>query len=188
MSDNKNKKEHRASTLAALLEEKPKRGRPPRAVSRQTVYVALTQKQKDILSELAVALPDGLSRADLPDLAITILSARFEALRRAVADREREIPEGVTDLESLYLLWDLSLPSYEESDTKWTSIRVSPQQVIELGRVHGTLNAVFNANRSQTFELALVLLTQFLEDKTVHDAAAPATLSELRKKVRAIYL
>ena len=34
-------------------------------------------------------LPEGLSRADLPDLAISILSARFEALRRAVADREQ---------------------------------------------------------------------------------------------------
>jgi hypothetical protein len=188
MSDNKNKQERKTSTLAALLAEKPKRGRPPRAVSRQTVYVSLTQEQKDHLSEMSDRLPDGLVRADLPDLAITILSARFEALRRAVADREREIPEGVTDLESLYLLWDLPLPSREEANNKWTSIRVSPQQVIELGRVHGTLNAVFNANRSQTFELAIVLLSQFLEDETVHDSTIPLTLSELRKKAQSIYL
>ena len=188
MSDNIDKKERKASTLAALLEEKPKRGRPPRAGSRQTVYVALTQEQNERLSEMSGMLPDGLVRADLPDLAITILSARFEALRRAVADREREIPEGITDLESLYLLWDLPLPPHEEANNKWTSIRVSPQQVIELGRVHGTLNAVFNANRSQTFELALVLLSQFLENETVHDSMAPLTLGELRKKAQSIYL
>jgi hypothetical protein len=188
MSENKDKKERKASTLAALLEEKPKRGRPPRAVSRQTVYVSLTPEQKKRLSELSDLLPDGLSRSDLPDLAITILSARFEALRRAVADREREIPEGVTDLESLYLLWDLPLPAQNDSEIKWTSIRVSPQQVIELGRVHGTLNAVFNANRSQTFSLAMVLLSHFLEDDAVHDPAESSTLSELRKKVRGIYL
>ncbi|MEJ2748071.1 MAG: hypothetical protein P8183_09215 [Anaerolineae bacterium] len=188
MSDNKNKKERKTSTLAALLEEKPKRGRPPRAVSRQTVYVALTQAQKDLLSDLASLLPEGLNRADLPDLAITILSARFEALRRAVADREREIPEGITDLESLYLLWDLSLPIDDGLETKWTSIRVSPQQVIELGRVHGTLNAVFNANRSQTFSLALVLLTQFLQNKSSYNLPTASNLSELRKMVRAIYL
>jgi hypothetical protein len=188
MSENKNKKERKTSTLAALLKEKPKRGRPPRAVSRQTVYVALTQAQKDHLSELASLLPDGLGRADLPDLAITILSARFEALRRAVADREREIPEGITDLESLYLLWDLPLPIHDDAETKWTSIRVSPQQVIELGRVHGTLNAVFNANRSQTFSLALELLAQFLQNKVINDLLTSSDLAELRKKVRAIYL
>ncbi len=188
MSDNKEKKERKASTLAALLEDKPKRGRPSRAVSRQTVYVALTQEQKERLSELATMLPGGLSRADLPDLAITLLSARFEALRRAVADREKEIPEGVTDLESLYLLWDLPLPIHEDSETKWTSIRVSPQQVIELGRVHGTLNAVFNANRSETFSLALVLLSQFLESNATNDLSTTMSLAELRKYVRAIYL
>lgn len=188
MSNNKDPKKRKASTLAALLEEKPKRGRPPRAVSRQTVYVALTQEQKIQLSELAALLPDGIGRADLADLAITILAARFEALRRAVYDREREIPEGVTDLESLYLLWDLPLPTYEEAETKWTSIRVSPQQVIELGRVHGTLNAVFNTNRSQTFGLALVLLAQFLEGGVAQDAQKPLTLSKLRKIAQAIYL
>ncbi|MCB9420385.1 MAG: hypothetical protein H6667_11290 [Ardenticatenaceae bacterium] len=187
MSDNKDKRERKASTLAALLEEKPKRGRPPRAVSRQTVYVALSQTQKDRLGELASLLPQGLSRADLPDLAISILSTRFEALRRAVADRDREIPEGVTDLESLYLLWDLSLPT-DDPDIKWTSIRVSPQQVIDLGRVHGILNAVFNANRSKTFDLALMLLSQFLHDGNIYDPGEPSTLSELRKKLRAIYL
>ena len=112
----------------------------------------------------------------------------LEALRRAVADREREIPEGVTDLESLYLLWDLPLPAQNDSETKWTSVRVSPQQVIELGRVHGTLNAVFNANRSETFGLAMVLLGQFLEDGTVHNPAESSTLSDLRKKARSIYL
>ena len=188
MSDNKNKKERKASTLAALLEEKPKRGRPPRTVSRQTVYVALAQEQKEQLSELSNLLPQGLSRADLPDLAITILSARFEALRQAVADREREIPEGITDLESLYLLWDVPLPNQGDSETKWTSIRVSPQQVIELGRVHGTFNAVFNANRSQTFGLALDLLAQFLQDQTSYDLPALPTLNELRKAIRRFYL
>lgn len=116
------------------------------------------------MKQLAGLLADEISRADVPDLAISILSARLEALRRAVADRNREMPEGITDLESLYLLWDLPLPTSDEKDAKWTSIRVSPQQVIELGRVQGTLNAVFGANRSQTFSLALSLLEQHIED------------------------
>ena len=74
-----NAKKRSPSTLAALLKEKPKRGRPPRAVSRQNVYVALSAQQKSDMSELAEQLPEYLSRADLPDLAITILAARLEA-------------------------------------------------------------------------------------------------------------
>ena len=154
----------RPSTLAALLKEKPKRGRPSHNVSRQNVYVALTKPQKKQMKQLAGYLAEEISRADVPDLAISVLSARLEALRRAVADRNREMPEGITDLESLYLLWDLPLPTADEKDPNWTSIRVSPQQVIELGRVHGTLNAVFGASRSQTFSLALSLLEQHIED------------------------
>lgn len=177
-------KKRDASTLAALLEEKPKRGRPQRAVQRQNVYVALSAVQKRVMKELAQQLPDGLGRADLPDLAVSILAARLEALRRAVAGRNREIPEGVTDLASLFLLWDLPLPP-EDSEKKWTSIRLSPQPAIELGRAHGTLNAVFGANRSQVFELALMLLSQFLED---YPQDVPGDVAQLREKILDIYL
>lgn len=181
MSDTDKKK---ASTLAALLEEKPKRGRPRRSVQRQNVYVALSVAQKQQMKQLGKDLPDGLGRADLSDVAVSILAARLESLRRAVAGRNREIPEGITDLESLYLLWDLPLPN-EAEDVKWTSIRLSPQQAIELGRAHGTLHAVFGANRSQTFSLALALLEQFLED---HPPVIPISLAELREKILDIYL
>lgn len=174
----------RSSTLAALLEDKPKRGRPQRDVKRQNVYVALSTSQKQMMKELAQQLPDGLGRADLSDLAVSILAARLEALRRAVAGRNREIPEGITDLASLYLLWDLPLPP-KEPDQKWTSIRLSPQPSIELGRAHGTLNAVFGASRSQTFELALMLLAQFLED---YPQAELIDLAKLREKIFDIYL
>lgn len=171
----------RASTLAALLKEKPKRGRPSRNVSRQNVYVALSKSQKKQMKQLAVLLADQISRADISDLAISVLSARLEALRRAVADRNREMPEGITDLESLYLLWDLPLPTSDEQEPNWTSIRVSPQQVIELGRAHGTLNAVFGANRSQTFSLALSLLEQLIEDHPLIQQYT--TVEELRKHI-----
>jgi hypothetical protein len=180
MSSNKRSK-RRSSTLAALLEEKPKRGRPPRNVSRQNVYVALTPAQKEGMSQLAAHLPKGLSRADLPDLAISFLAARLEGLRRDVADRNREIPEGVTDLESLYLLWDLPLPSNLKLST-WTSIRVSPQQAIELGRTHGTLKAVFGVNRSHAFSLGLALLTQYLTQEPLHEREM--TLEELHDKMQ----
>jgi len=174
----------RTSTLAELLKDKPKRGRPPHPVSRQNVYVALTPEEKKEMKRLAVSLPANLSRADLPDLAIAVIAARLEALRRAVADRNREIPEGVTDLESLYLLWDLTIPK-NQTERKWTSIRVSPQEAIELGRAHGTLNAAFGANRSETFSLALILLAQFLED---HPVPETATLGEIRKTIMSNYL
>lgn len=174
----------RASTLAALLEEKPRRGRPRSSVQRQNVYVALSAAQKALLQRLASDLPAGVVRADLPDIAVSILAARLESLRRAVAGRNREIPEGITDLSSLYLLWDLPLPD-ENEELKWTSIRLSPQPAIELGRAHGTLHAVFGANRSQTFALALALLTQFIED---HPQLDPITLADLREKVMDIYL
>jgi hypothetical protein len=177
---NGSKDKRRASTLAALLEEKPKRGRPRRNVARQNVYVALSAGQKAIMSELAQRLPDGLARADLPDLAISFLDARLEALRRDVADRNREMPEGITALESLYLLWDLPLPA-DGATPKWTSIRVSPQQAIELGRAHGTLNALFGANRSQTFALGLSLLGQFLQINSLKTTAM--SLGELREKI-----
>lgn len=185
MSQKKDKTENeakeRASTLAALLKDKPKRGRPSRNVSRQNVYVALAKSQKKQMKQLANLLADEISRADIPDLAITVLSARLESLRRAVADRNREMPEGITDFESLYLLWDLPLPTADEKEPSWTSIRVSPQQVIELGRAHGTLNAVFGANRSQTFSLSLVLLEQLVEDHPLIKQFE--TIDELRKQI-----
>ena len=148
--------ERRRSTLAALLEEKPKRGRPARSVSRKNVYVSLSQEQKQRVLDMARELPGGLGRADIPDLAISLLTVRMDLLRRDVADRDIEIPEGVTDLESLYLLWDLTPPP-EDAKAKWTTIRLSPQQVIELGRSHGVLKALFGVNRSQVYGLCLTL-------------------------------
>lgn len=184
MAKKKDEQNKRASTLAALLEEKQKRGRPPSAVSRQNVYVALSDEQKQTMTDLAAALSDGLSRADLPDLAVSILAARMEGLRRAVSGRNQEIPEGITDMVSLFLLWDLPLPP-EDPERKWTSIRLSPQQAIELGRAHGTLNAAFGANRSETFELALCLLVQFFEE---HPPEETAALSQVKGQIRDIYL
>ncbi|MFO7662501.1 MAG: hypothetical protein R6X18_07890 [Chloroflexota bacterium] len=154
--------DQKVSTLKELMRDKPRRGRPRRMVARQNVYVALHPEQKTLIITLAELLPDGLTRADVPDLAVSVLTARLEALRVAVTGRTREIPEGVTDLESLYLLWDLT-PTRQPPDEKWTSIRLSPQQALELGRAHGTLNAAFGANRSEVFGLALALLGQFLE-------------------------
>jgi hypothetical protein len=171
---------YQSSTMAALLEEKPKRGRPRDAVSRQNVYVALGGQEKELMNELVNYLPAGLKRSDLADLAITALTGRMEALRRAVAGRSREIPEGVTDLESLYLLWDLPLPHLYKEE-RWTSLRVSPQQVIELGRAHGALNAAFGASRSQTFSLALALLAQYLEEDSLQDTNL--TLLEVRRQM-----
>lgn len=176
----KNDSRHSPSTLAALLKDKPKRGRPPRSVSRQNVYVALHPEEKHTMKRLVAFLPDSLSRADLADLAVTILTTRLESLRQAVAGRNREIPEGVTDMESLYLLWDLPLPPRQSAE-KWTSVRVSPQQVIELGRAHGTLNGAFGASRSQTFSLALSLLTQYLESSSL--AGTDLTLEQARSKI-----
>lgn len=170
----------RASTLAALLKDRPRRGRPPRAVSRQNVYVALHPQEKELMERLTALLPENLARADLADLAISVLTARIEDLRHAVTGRSREIPEGVTDLDSLYLLWDLPLPPRDPAE-KWTSIRVSPQQVIELGRAHGALNAAFGANRSQTFSLALALLDQYLSGNSLRDTKL--TLREIREKI-----
>lgn len=169
-----------ASTLAALLEKKPKRGRPRSTVPRQNVYVALRTEEKRLMDDLVPLLPEQVKRADVPDLAISALTGRMEALRQAVAGRSREIPEGVIDIESLYLLWDVNLPD-ENSPEKWTSIRVSPQEVIELGRVHGALNAAFGASRSQTFSLALSLLAQFLEKTPL--TQKDLTLEETRRLV-----
>lgn len=186
MKSNKDEEELKTSTLAALLKEKPKRGRPRHSVSRQNVYIALTKQQKRKLKQLASQMPDTIVRADVPDIAVSVLTVRLEALHRAVADRNRPIPEGVTDFESLYLLWDLPLEKIVEGDASWTSIRLSPQQTLELGRAHGTLNAVFGATRSQTFSLALALLEQYLEDypleKELHN------LDELRAIISRNYL
>lgn len=167
------------STLRGLMQDKPQRGRPRRQVARQNVYVALHDEQKAQLDALAAHLPKGLGRADLPDLAVSVLTAKMEALRLAVAGRTREIPEGVTDFESLFLLWDLPMPRREPAE-RWTSIRVSPQQALELGRVHGTLNAAFGANRSETFSLALALLAQFLERAPLE---AGMTLGDVREMI-----
>jgi hypothetical protein len=177
--------EQKESTLAALLKEKPRRGRPRRAVSRENVYIALSQAQKVQMQRLARSLPDGLSRADLPDMAVRLLAVRLELLRQAVSDRNREVPEGITDLDSLYLLWDLTLPE-EGSLEKWTSIRLSPQQAIDLGRAHGVLNALFGANRSQVFALALTLLERFLTSELADKRFN--TVEQVERWITQIYL
>lgn len=172
-------------TLSELLKDRPKRGRPPRTVSRQNVYVALTDAQKRLISELAERLPAGLSRADVPDLAVTVLGARFESMRRAVAGRRREIPEGVTDLNSLYLLWDVHPPA-GESEPRWTSVRLSPQEAVELGRIQGALNMRFGSTRSDVFALSLELLVSFLDQGMLSGKAR--SLSEVRDEIFRIYL
>ncbi len=186
--------EQKVSTLKELLRDKPRRGRPRRMVARQNVYVALRPEQKALMADLGARLPDGLGRPDVPDLAVSVLTARLEALRSAVAGRTREIPEGVTDLESLYLLWDvvppgqgavgagqLSAAGGPEAAERWTSIRLSPQQALELGRAHGTLNAAFGAGRSEVFGLALALLAQFLERQPL--AGAEMGLADVREMI-----
>ncbi|MCZ7669441.1 MAG: hypothetical protein M5U34_20805 [Chloroflexi bacterium] len=146
--------------------------------------MALTNEEKRRLRDLANELPPHIVRADVPDLAVAILAARLEALHQAVADRNREIPEGVTDFDSLYLLWDLPLPP-KGIERKWTSIRLSPQESIELGRVQGTLNAAYGTTRSDTFSLGLALLTQYLEDNQL---SASLTLIEIRNQLISNYL
>ncbi len=174
------------STLAALLRDKPRRGRPPREVSRQNVYVALSETQKKKVSALAVKLPPGFARADIPDMAMMVLSTRMEGLRRAVAGRTRDIPEGITDLESLYLLWDVRMPKIRDGEARWTSIRVSPQQAIDLGRIHGTLNVLFGATRSDVFTLALELLRSFIEND--FDEQQVESLADMRERIADHYL
>lgn len=173
------------STLAALLKGQPHRGRPPREISRQNVYVELTQSQKDQLTALADSLPEDFVRADVADLAVIVLATRLEGLRRAVAGRTREIPEGITDLESLYLLWDLPLKEDGE-EARWTSVRLSPQQAIDLGRAHGTLNVLFGATRSEVFGLAVALL-QYLVDNDLPEVTV-SSLRGMRELVTDIYL
>ncbi|MDT8305183.1 MAG: hypothetical protein RRC07_04555 [Anaerolineae bacterium] len=174
------------NTLAALLRDKPRRGRPPREVSRQNVYVALSKDQKETLSRLAKRLPRGFARADVPDLALMVLATRMDGLRRAVAGRTRDIPEGITDLESLYLLWDVRLTREDGVEKRWTSIRVSPQQAIDLGRIHGTLNVLFGATRSDVFALALALLDSFIEQGL--GGERPGSLAEMRERIADVYL
>ena len=177
--------EKKEGTLAALLEEKRKRGRPRRAVSRKNVYVALSPAQKDQMRQLAGLLPAGLNRSDIPDMACNLLATRLELLRRAVAGRNREIPEGITDLDSIYLLWDLPL-THDTGEAKWTSIRLSPQQAIELGRAHGLLNALFGATRSQVFGLSLALLAQFMEKEMTNKRYS--SIEEVNDWIARIYL
>ena len=182
---NNYQKQAKDSTLAALLKEKPKRGQPPHEVSRQNVYVALSDEQKEHLTDLADSLPETFVRADIPDMAIMVLATRMEGLRRAVAGRTREIPEGITDLESLYLLWDLPLPEGGNA-TNWTSIRVSPQQAIDLGRINGIFSVLFGATRSEVFSLALALLTQFVEEVLPNSSCS--TMADIQKQVADVYL
>lgn len=180
------KKQREESTLAALLREKPKRGRPRHAVSRQSVYVALTTQQKTLMNELGECLAGDLNRADVPDMAVMLLAVRLEALRRAVADRDREMPEGITVMESLYLLWDVPLPTTDE-EASWTSVRLLPQQVIQLGRAQGLLHALFTANRSEVFSLGLGLLNLLLSQETF-PLNAMDSLESFESKISDIYL
>jgi hypothetical protein len=146
--------------------------------------VALTKSQRKQMAAMAILLPEALSRADLPDMAVSLLSVRMESLRQAVSGRNREIPEGIVGLDSLRLLWDV--PLREEEEATWTSIRLSPQQVISLGRVHGILNALFGATRSDVFDLGLALLYQFLNGEG--GGKSYQSLEEINELMTSIYL
>ncbi len=148
-------------TLSALYEDEPKRGRPRHKIPRQSVYVALSKQQKQTITTIAECLPLTIKRADIPDMAVMTLTARLNQVRRAMAGRDRELPEGITDIESLYFLWDMELPD-KSAETTWTSIRLSPNQVVEFGRLQGTFKAMFGSNRSHVFTLALALLNQYI--------------------------
>ena len=176
------------STISALLKEKPKPGRPRHAVSRQTVYVELTDEQKQMTRMIAEKLPATLHRADIPDLAITLLTANLDHLKQTMAGREREMPEGVVDLISLYLLWDL-IPPNPDISSKWTSIRLSPRQAIQLGRIHGELNALFGATRSEIYNLALIFLNHLIKNKQILvPLSAELTLDDLKIQLEQNYL
>ncbi len=162
-SNKKSPKKHRDNTLAALLKEKPSRGRPRSAVPRQSVYVSLSVDQKGTIGALAKSTPAGIKRADIPDMAVMLLTTKLETLRNAVAGRDRELPEGITDMRALYYLWDLG-DHKDTSEKAWTSIRLSPNWAIEFGRLQGQFNALFGANRSDVFELALVLLDTTIQE------------------------
>lgn len=172
------------STFRALVtEDKPKRGRPKHAIPRESVYVELSLGQKTLLTTLGDSLP--VTRADIPDMAVMICAKRFDAMRRAIAERERELPEGITDLDSLYYLWDLELEKRDE-EKKWTSVRLSPNQVVELGRLHGTFNALFKTTRSDVFSLALSLLT-FHFRRYVAELPNPLTIDAFDHHLDGLY-
>lgn len=149
------------STLAALLKTKPGRGRPHSLVRRQSVYVSLAPVHKSQLKELADALPLGIKRSDVPDIAVAHLAFQFEQLRNAVADRDRELPEGIADIDDLYFLWDLQPLEELPVGQKWTSIRLSDSRVVEFGQLQGVFKVLFGSTRSEVFYLALALLGDF---------------------------
>lgn len=117
----------------------------------------MTRAQKAKLGRIAKQTPAGLKRADVPDMAVILLSSRLARLRNAVSGRSRELPEGITDIQSLYYLWDIPISNVQD-EAKWTSIRLSPQWSVEFGRLQGTFNALFGSTRSEVFDLALDLL------------------------------
>lgn len=175
------------STLAALLREKPRRGRPRRAVSRQSVYLALSEAQKGVMATLGQRLPAAFDRADVPDLAISVLTVRVDALRRAVADRSKQMPEGITDLKALYYLWDLPAPA-EGTASKWTSVRLSPAQSVNFGRLQGMFKALFGSNRSEVFSLAVATLAQFVERGHLETPSLVETLEAFEARANRVYL
>ena len=160
MTDAKKQIVFEDSTLAALLKTKPGRGRPHSLLRRQSVYVALAPIHKSWLKELAEALPLGIKRSDVPDIAVAHLAFQFEQLRNAVADRDRELPEGITDIDDLYFLWDLR-PLNTPLDPKWTSIRLSESRIVEFGQLQGVFKVLFGSTRSEVFYLALTFLGDF---------------------------
>ena len=160
-------------------------GRPGGFFRVYIFFFVFKQQKPRQVSDLADCLPEGFVRADVADLAIMVLAARLEGLRRAVAGRTREIPEGITDIDSLYLLWDLTVPD-TNGDMRWTSIRVSPQQAIDLGRAHGTLNVLFGATRSEVFGLGLSLLEHFIDNDLPDQDIL--SLLEMKEIVTDLYL
>ena len=124
---------------------------------------------------------EGLARADLADLAITMLNgAPGSAAARGRRSQPRDPRGGHRYGLSLSAVG--SATAAEGREEKWTSVRVSPQQVIELGRAHGTLNAAFGASRSDTFSLGLVLLDRYMSAGDFQDS--DLTLEEMRQNIQ----
>lgn len=153
------------------------------AVSRQSVYVALSPEQKALVNELADCLAGDLGRADISQYGRHVGAVGSVApgcFGSEQEDAERDCPGiGLFVVGCAFAApWPMAVG---------TSIRLSPQQVIQLGRAQGLLHALFNANRSEVFSLGLGLLNILLKSDSF-PLASVASLTAFEDEITRIYL
>ncbi len=166
-------------TFRRLNEQRKRRGRPPAAQPRHPVQLWLLPSEYDRLGNLSERWPAlKLSRSHILGLGIRALGQRLAALRANMEGSGADLPIGVLDLESLYLLWDLE-PTANNSARKRYQLTLMDDEKWQLADMTVVLSRSISVNRSRVAGLSIANLSDSIAKVVADEIDSAQTLEEV---------